>query len=110
MTRRKSPNKELYDIVEWENPFDYNESSNIDVEVAEWMCKYDIYTCNLQERGGMTHFTLLVEAKTMETLLEVGYVIINSYGMWNSILDDNISIIHPETNKKIKPIKLFGSL
>lgn len=112
MTRkkRKPPNKQMYDIVGWQSPFDYNEHSNVDIDTCRWMCLNKIHECQLNERGGTISFVLLVDEETKDSLIDIGYIIINAYGQWYSLHDSNIDIIHPETNKKIKPIKLFGGL
>jgi len=109
--RKKSPDRVLYDITDFGNPFFYTkESTNLPEETLNWLRDNKVYEIIIQERGGCTHYTLLVSEEDYNLLQEndVDYLLILTYGNWAFITDDNIKILNPVTNKRIKSVKLFG--
>lgn len=110
--QKKTPNRELYDIVGFGNPKFYDQSTNIPIETQNWMRINKIYEVIIQERSGGKHYTLLVGEEDYNSLqeLEVDYLIILSYGSWSFTYDTNVKFLNPATNKPIKIVELFGDL
>ena len=108
--KKKLTDKQIFDIMNWASPFDYEDDDNYPDEVKNWMKDNNVYACEIHERGGVYSYTMLVEFDVMKSLEKVGYVIINSYGSWSTLFDKSIQIINPANNEKIKPLKVFGGL